>query len=113
MRCSPSTSFHAGANPTVCLSVSLDALSVVPWSEPAENLGPILGASVARQLKLLVEDLKQQLVERVDGDVDGLRLPEVLHFWPEPLRHPVTLAFHPQHTDKDLGSISSIFFLPH
>jgi hypothetical protein len=90
-----------GVNPMVCLSLSFEALSVIPWSEPAENLGPILSTSVTRQLKLFVEDLKEQLHHMA---VEEVSIPEIFHFYPEPLKHYVTLVYHPHKTDEQLGN---------
>ena len=92
--------FFSGVNPMVCLSLSFEALSVIPWSEPAENLGPILSTSVTRQLKLFVEDLKEQLNHMA---VEEVCIPEIFHFYPEPLKHYVTLVYHPHKTDEQLG----------
>ena len=92
----------SGVNPTVCLALSLDTLSVIPWSEPAENIGPILSTAITRQIKLFVEDLKEQLNV---VPVDQVKLPQILHFRPDSLQHFVTLAYHPDRSDDQLGKL--------
>ena len=85
----------------MCFSLPIDALSVIPWSDPAENIGPILCMSLTRQLKLFVEDLKEQLSHMSIKDV---QMPKIFHFLPSSLQHYVTLAYHPDKSEQSLGN---------
>jgi len=85
------------------LCLSFDTISVVPWSDPAENIGPILCMAITRQLKLIMEDLKEQLRHTSIRNID---IPKIFHFYPESLQHYVTLVYHPQRSEQSLG----IFF---
>lgn len=87
-------------NKVVCLSLSLNVIAVIPWSHPAENIGHILSEALARQLKLLMKDLKEQLNHT---STQNVALPELLIFHPEQLQHYVILAYHPKKSDQSLG----------
>ena len=87
----------------LCLSLSFDTLAMIPWSDPAENIAPILCTSLSRQLKLVVEDLKEQLLH---GPIKAVEIPKIFHFRPEQLQHYVTLAYHPEKSDQSLGIFS-------
>ena len=93
--------FFLGSSLVLCLS--FDTISVVPWSDPAENIGPILCMAITRQLKLIMEDLKEQLRHTSIRNID---IPKIFHFYPESLQHYVTLVYHPQRSEQSLG----IFF---
>lgn len=85
-----------------CISLSLDTLTVIPWSDPAENIGPILCMALTRQLKLFLEDLKEQLRHT---SIKNVEIPKIFHFFPEPLQHYVTLAYNQQRSDESLGIV--------
>jgi hypothetical protein len=80
--------------------MSFDTVSVIPWNDQAENIGPILCMSITRQLKLFIEDLKEQLNHT---SVKNVEMPQVFHFNPEQLQHYITLTYHPNKTDQSLG----------
>ena len=84
----------------VCLSLSFDTVSVIPWTDPAENIGPILCMALTRQLKLIMEDLKEQLLHT---SIKNIEVPKIFHFHPEALQHYVELVYHPQRSDQSLG----------
>nr|CAH0101801.1 unnamed protein product [Daphnia galeata] len=90
--------YHQRRNSLV-LRLSFDTISVVPWSDPAENIGPILCMAVTRQLKLIMEDLKEQLRHTSIKNID---IPQIFHFYPESLQHFVTLVYHPQRSEESL-----------
>ena len=73
---------------------------MIPWNDDAENIGPILCMSITRQLKLIIEDLKEQLRHT---SVNNVEMPQVFHFHPQGLQHYVTLTYHPSKTDQSLG----------
>jgi len=89
-----------GINQVMCLSLSLDTVSIIPWSDPAERIAPILCTSLTRQLKLIIEDLKEQLVH---SSINSIEIPKIFHFHPELLQHFVSLAYHPEKSDSSLG----------
>ena len=84
----------------ICFSITFDTLSVIPWSDLAENVGPILCMSITRQLKLIVEDLKEQLCHT---PIQNVKVPKIFHFHPEALDHYVTLVYNPDKEDDSLG----------
>ena len=86
----------------VCLSLSFDTVSVIPWTDPAENIGPILCMALTRQLKLIMEDLKEQLLHT---SIKNIEVPKIFHFHPEALQHYVELVYHPQRSDQSLGNL--------
>ena len=92
----------AGSQPVLCLSLTFDTLSVIPWSDPAENIGPILCMSLTRQLKLFVEDLKEQLCHMPIKDI---QIPKIFHFFPDSLQHYITVAYHPNKSEESLGNL--------
>ncbi|KAK4025765.1 hypothetical protein OUZ56_014812 [Daphnia magna] len=92
--------YHQRRNSHV-LCLSFDTISVVPWSDPAENIGPILCMAITRQLKLMMEDLKEQLRHT---SIRNIEIPKIFHFHPESLQHYVTLVYHPQRSDQSLES---------
>ena len=91
---------YLGSHPVVCLNLSFDTVSVIPWNDHAENIGPILCMSITRQLKLIIEDLKEQLNHT---SIKNVEIPQIFHFNPEQLQHYITLAYHPSKTDQSLG----------
>jgi len=98
-QCAPLIYHQRKSHPVMCFSLPIDALSVIPWSDPAENIGPILCMSLTRQLKLFVEDLKEQLSHMSIKDV---QMPKIFHFLPSSLQHYVTLAYHPDKSEQSL-----------
>ena len=86
----------------ICVSLSFNTLAVIPWSDPAENIGPILCMALTRQLKLFMEDLKEQLLHT---SVKNVVLPELYFFYPEQLQHYVTLVYHPESSEQSLGMV--------
>lgn len=98
-QCSPLIYHQRRSQLALCLSLTFDALSVIPWSDPAENIGPILCMSLTRQLKLFVEDLKEQLRHMPINDV---QIPKIYHFLPDVLQHYITLAYHPEKSEESL-----------
>lgn len=60
--------------------------------------------AVTRQLKLIMEDLKEQLRHTSIKNID---IPQIFHFYPESLQHFVTLVYHPQRSEESLGTIHS------
>ena len=97
-----------GSQPVLCLSLTFDTLSVIPWSDPAENIGPILCMSLTRQLKLFVEDLKEQLSHM---PITEIQIPKIFHFLPDSLQHYITLAYHPDKSEESLGTKFYFYFL--
>lgn len=93
-----------GVNQVYSLSLPFNTLSMIPWSDPAENIGPILCMALTRQLKLFVEDLKEQLRH---SSIKNMDIPEVFHFYPESLQHYVTLVYHPKKSEESLGTYAN------
>jgi len=98
-QCSPLIYYQRRSQPVLCLSLTFDTLSVIPWSDPAENIGPILCMSLTRQLKLFVEDLKEQLCHMPIKDI---QIPKIFHFFPDSLQHYITVAYHPNKSEESL-----------
>jgi len=98
-QCSPLIYHQRRSQPVLCLSLTFDTLSVIPWSDPAENIGPILCMSLTRQLKLFVEDLKEQLSHM---PITEIQIPKIFHFLPDSLQHYITLAYHPDKSEESL-----------
>ena len=84
----------------VCLTLPFDSVAVIPWSDSAEEVAPILSTAITRQLKLFVEDLKEQL--KVVKNIEDVIVPEIVHFLPDCLNHYITLTY-PKKTDEMLG----------
>jgi hypothetical protein len=56
--------------------------------------------AMTRQLKLIMEDLKEQ---QRHTSIRNIEIPKIFHFYPESLQHYVTLVYHPQRSEKSLG----------
>lgn len=100
--------FFPGVNQVYSISLPFNTLSVIPWSDPAENIGPILCMALTRQLKLFFEDLKEQLRH---SSIKNVEIPEVFHFYPDSLQHYVTLVYHPLRSEESLGILKCVLRL--
>jgi hypothetical protein len=83
---------------TLSITVSIDALAMVPRQTKIANLYEIIVESAVRNLRLL----ENTIVDKFERLQNKISLPEVFHFYPEDCGHFVTKIYLKNDDDESL-----------